>query len=271
METPGFSPESFIFQMKTGLVISLAGILLLLPAVSFAQNEDKDVKPLFYEANILYKKGDYAGAVERYAAMVDKGFENGSIYYNLGNGYLKLGKLGYAILAYEKARTFMPADSDLRANLNYAKSMMGDGGVEAPPENFVALYIKLPFNSLSLNTVTALLVILYAVVMFLLTAMILNPVFARKAALPFAVLAASFLIILTAFGIRYYDEEILKHGIVVQKEVECKYEPIDRATTYYKLREGNDVLILKTWGDWRQIKRLDGKIAWVRKEAVEKV
>ena len=74
-----------------------------------------------------------------------------------------------------------------------------------------------------------------------------------------------------AFAIRYHNEEVLRRGIVVMKEAESKYEPIDASVNYYKLQEGDEVLVLETRGGWRRVKRPDGKIGWVKKEAVEEI
>ena len=43
------------------------------------------------------------------------------VFYNLGNSYQRLGKYGYAILAYERARLLTPRDPDLSANLALAR------------------------------------------------------------------------------------------------------------------------------------------------------
>ena len=76
---------------------------------------------------------------------------------------------------------------------------------------------------------------------------------------------------LGAFAIRFYDEKILHRGIVVEKDVECKYEPIDKSTTFYRPQEGEFVAVVKTRDGWRQIKRIDGKVGWVKQEAVEEI
>ena len=101
--------------------------LMIWPAFSFAQdakaggaNPDK----FFSSANAHYAKGDYAKAVENYVRVLDLVVENGEVYYNLGNCFLKLGRIGYAILCYEKAGRYMPGDSDLKANMNYARSFI---------------------------------------------------------------------------------------------------------------------------------------------------
>jgi len=40
-------------------------------------------------------------AVKLYNQIIDNGYEGAELYYNLGNAYFRLGKLGYAILYYE--------------------------------------------------------------------------------------------------------------------------------------------------------------------------
>ena len=98
---------------------------------------------------------------------------------------------------------------------------------------------------------------------------IINSVFKRRMTILFYPVLIGFLLALGAFGIRYYDEEMLTHGVVVAKEAECKYEPIDKSNNYFTLKEGQEVLILKTRNGWSRIRRLDGKLAWVKSDAVE--
>ena len=80
----------------------------------------------FDEGNQRYQEGDFDGALERYAQILDDGLESGELYYNIGNTYFKLGELGPAILYYERARRLMPGDGDLLANLELARSLTAD-------------------------------------------------------------------------------------------------------------------------------------------------
>lgn len=236
----------------------------------FAEETRKDRNQLFYTAGVYYEKKDYRKAIDEYLKIPDGGFESGSLYYNIANSFFKLGKLGQAILYYEKAARLMPQDSDLKSNLSYARSMAGveDG---KSSKNVIVRAIKRPFRDLNLNAIAISFAILYILAILILAATILNPFIARKFRAIFVLALGLFILDSVAFGIRYYDEEILKHGIVIQKNAECKYEPIDTSTTYYTLPEAGDVIILKTKEDWRQVERADGKIGWVNKEAVEEI
>lgn len=233
--------------------------------------ETKDTTGLFYKANMLYEKGDYAKAVEGYIAILDMGVESGNIYYNMGNGFLRLGKIGHAILCYERAKVLMPGDSDLKANLNYAGSLAGDADSQASPRFILIRMVERLSSDYNLNTIAIVGAVLYAFVILLSIVNIINPILRKKLKLLFFVVLTAFLLDLSAFAVRYHDKEILKYGIVIEKEADAKYEPIDKAMTYYILHEGNRVIALQTRNGWRQIKRLDGKIAWVKKEALEEI
>ncbi len=246
-------------------------ISILFVSQSVAADKPKDMLRSFYDANSLYEKGDYTKAVEEYLNIVDMGLESGNLYYNIGNGFLKLGKIGYAILCYKKAERFIPGDSDLRSNFGYAKALTEDLSPSDQTANILIRALKRPFKDFNLNALAISVLIFYLVVTILLLIFIINPILARRMKFILFVCLAVFSINAAAFAIRYYDEQVLVHGIIIQKAADCKYEPIDKATTYYVLHEGNEVIILETRNGWRQIKRSDGKIAWVKKEAVEEI
>ena len=74
----------------------------------------------YNEANALYRAGNFAAARRSYLEVVDSGVEDARIYYNLGNACFKSGKLGEAILWYERARRLLPHDEDIEANLRFS-------------------------------------------------------------------------------------------------------------------------------------------------------
>jgi tetratricopeptide (TPR) repeat protein len=253
------------------IILVLALSFFILGGHSFADDGAADPNKLFYKANSLYEARDYTKAIEAYLAVLDTGVESGNLYYNIGNSFFKLGKIGYAILCYERARRIVPRDSDLKSNLEYARSFVEDPGYDVPPRNIIFKVVRLPFRALNLSALAILAALLYLCAVALLAASILNRIFARKLRIVTWGIVAIFLFTLSAFSVRFRYEVMQKHGIVVQNDVDCKYEPIDRSTTYYKLGEGSKVLVLKTRNDWRQIRRSDGKISWVKKDAVEPI
>lgn len=247
----------------------LVVIILFILFSSKAFGEDQVAatqNQLFYKAGTYYSDRDYAKALQQYNQILTMGLGSGNFYYNTGNSFFKLGKFGSAILFYEKAKRLMPQDSDLKANLSYAKSITGNETFQRP---LVIKIIEKPFEGYNLNTLALMAAALYLAVILISVVCIINPILAKKFMFIYIILIAALVYALSAFGLRYYDEEILKHGVVIVKEIEAKYEPIDKSTTYYTLREGDDVVVLNTRNGWRQVARPDGKIAWVNKDAVE--
>ena len=53
-------------------------------------------------------------------------YENGQIYYNLGNTYAQLDDIPHAILNYRRAQYFLPHNRQLQANLQYVRSKRQD-------------------------------------------------------------------------------------------------------------------------------------------------
>jgi len=235
------------------------------------QNAAADPNKLFYSANALYEKREYTKALDEYRKIPDVGVDSAHLYYNMANSCFKLGKLGYAILYYEKAKRIMPQDSDLKQNLEYARSLVSGPSYQVPQKKFVISLIKAPFKEFNLNTLTIVMLAAYLLLFLFQTFSVLNPIVAKKVRILHVMAVIIFLMSLGAFAIRYYDEEFLRRGVVVAKNAECRYEPIDKSTVFYKLQEGDDVLISKTRDGWTQIKRGDGKIGWVNADAVGEI
>lgn len=253
---------------------SLALLLLLVSAAFsvYADEPVKDENRSFYTGNVYYEKKDYAKALENYNAALGMGIESGNLYYNMGNAYLKMGKIGYAILSYERAMRLIPQDGDLKSNMIYAKAFApGTSAIEPSGLGYAAALIKSPFGDLNLNVVaiSAISFFLISVVMGIL--FLVTPFLVRRLRILFVISIFMLLWSALVFGIRYYEEEVLKKGVVVIKTAEARYEPVESATVYYKVQEGDEVTVLGTRDGWRHIRRADGKSAWVNEAAVEEI
>jgi len=91
--------------------------LTLIPIVAislFAAQLPGRPESLFDQGNSSYQEGDFAAAEKYYRQVLQSGFENGSLYFNLGNACFKQKKLGEAIYYWEKARRKMPRDPEVR-------------------------------------------------------------------------------------------------------------------------------------------------------------
>lgn len=110
-----------------------AALLLLLASAAGAQEER--IAALLAEGNRLYEAGEWAAAGDAYQRILEYGVHHELVYYNLGNVRFKQGRLGEAILNYERALRLDPRDREAAENLAYASSLTVDR-VEDPEPSF---------------------------------------------------------------------------------------------------------------------------------------
>ena len=244
--------------------------VLVLTADAAEPVASKDPQQAFYAGNALYEKRDYIKALLEYDTALSSGSESGNIYYNIGNGFFKLGKFGYAILYYEKARQFMPDDSDLKSNIAYARSTINDAGYVPQGKEAILAFIVKPFEEFNL-TEMAVMTFIYYICVLCIAAVLILVRRTRKLYLLYIPIFIGFVYFFLVFFIRYDAEIIQSRGVILQKDADVKYEPIDKSTTFYKLREGNVVKILTARNGWCRICRDDGKVGWIKKEAIENI
>src|ERR1017187_8408427 len=108
------------YMYKVAVLVWLLGLSAAIAAPS------DDLKA----ANQLFDTGKFAEAAAVYEKIEPK---TAHVYFNLGNTHFREGKLGLAILDYERAQRLAPRDPDIAANLKFAEQRLGVDDVNAPP------------------------------------------------------------------------------------------------------------------------------------------
>ncbi len=93
-------------------------------------------------------------------SMLEDGFCNGAVYYNLGNAYFRAGDFGRAILNYRKAKLYRPRDPLLEANLQQAL-LSAPGKIAEPPKPWW-LHVMFWTTTLAYPTRVAIALLLFA-------------------------------------------------------------------------------------------------------------
>ena len=106
------------------MLAALGALGVLVAGDAYAQ--ELSATGLMARANERYERGEYAEAAQQYAALIDQGYSDVPLYFNLGNAYLESGDLGRAILNYLRARELSPRDMGIRNNLELARGMTVD-------------------------------------------------------------------------------------------------------------------------------------------------
>jgi tetratricopeptide (TPR) repeat protein len=108
------------------LIVSVSWLFVALaPCLPRAYSEDAGSRErTFVRALELFDSAksneDYREASQLLESLLEDGFKNGAVYYNLGNAYFRAGEYGRAILNYRKALPYRPRDPYLIANLQQA-------------------------------------------------------------------------------------------------------------------------------------------------------
>lgn len=244
-------------------------VLMLASSVYASSDIDMGESPeyIFYQGNSHYKNGLYDEALAEYSKVIEEGLESGNLYFNMGNAYFKKGELGKAVLYYERARRFMPNDSDLKSNYKYAISKLKNS-VDDTERSFIHNILSRSV-AFTIDGLTLLLSSLYiCIVMFFIAIMYFRNI-KRPAVLSITIL--SVLWVLTAYSLYDRTSAIDKEAVIIFQEAEARFEPIESATVHFGLTEGMKVQILESKPDWLKVKRNDGKSGWINKRSAEKI
>jgi len=242
-------------------------IFLILPLYIFAF----DGNDIFNKATGLYNAGQFEQAREIYTTLIDSGYTNSIIYYNLGNSYYRLNKIPQAILSYERAKILDPLNDDIDFNLKLANLKIIDKFEPLPRLFFIEWYEELlnfansdtwAYISIALIWITLLFVFLTFYFSF-----------------PFNVKKSLFMTAVTTFIIGVFTmfmtfrvsikENMQNNAIIFVPSVYVKSSPDNNATDLFILHEGTKVIILESINDWYEVKIQNGNVGWIQKSNFE--
>ena len=228
-----------------------------------------NVEELFRQGNLAYQQKEYQEALQYYQQILSQGYESADLYYNIGNCYYRLNKIGQAILYYEKARRLKPNDPDIRYNLKLANLRILDK-VEEPPRFFLFVWwdaFKYFFSVHQLTRVIPTLVVL--LVMLLIGWLFIRKDRLRRTALYLAVLTGMLLLLLGyVYSVRIGELKIHNEAVVLAPSVTVLSAPNEDSADVFVLHEGVKVKIEEVRDKWAEISLPDGKVGWVKQEVL---
>jgi len=235
-------------------------LLLLIANVLNAQDEQK----IFESANEMYKQQNYEKAIEYYKTLEKYNLISSELFYNLGNSYYKLNKVGPSIYYYEKALKLNPLNKDVQNNLVFARRLALDNIEELPKTVFQKLNSRY-LQKLSYNQWAIVSIVFCALgsLLFLLFYFSNQP---RSKRTFFITSLISFLFLIISLTITYNQFSYFKNNkvaIVFAEETEVRNAPSLNSEEVFTLHEGTKVIVLDTIDDWKKIKIADGKIGWI--------
>jgi len=251
-------------RQKSILIIFILSFVFLFEGSYLTEAFARDnVADTFYRANKEYsagqkamaqrKKEDAVGkfeqAVSLYEQLLESGFINGQIYYNLGNAYYRLGMPGKAIMYYRRAEELLPRNADIKANINQLKRDFVDRETIGQKPEILKVACFWYFY-LSLSAITAVTIYIYLA----LIASILSIIFLsrKKKKKIIIVFASCFLVLVISLGIKAYNHSV-EMGVVIADESKIRYGPGEEYEPRFKIHEGAEVRIEEKKGKWYKV------------------
>jgi tetratricopeptide (TPR) repeat protein len=224
----------------------------------------------FDQANRFYTQQDYDSAVTYYEKIVGSGTSSSVVYFNLGNAYFRLKKLGLARLCYEKAARLDPADQDVATNCKFVASNIVDRAA-AEQRGFVEtalyrLHILMPLRVQLWFCFSLLLAISLLVTAALYVS--------RNQRLWLIYLSTLLAIVLIfsglSMGIKIYASEKSAYAILLEQSVDAKNGP-DGGKVLFTAHEGTKFQIRKTVDAWSLVSLPNGVSGWVENKVLGRI
>lgn len=252
--------------------------LQLIHKVDTAQSADAqvaDIAPvdITQDPMQLYNAKQYEMAARLYEHLLAQQGTHAGYYYNLGNCYYKMNKLGLAILNYERALRITPMDREVKNNLRMAQLKTIDR--VADNQTFVNRIWHRTACLMPLPMINALAIVLFIAFLFFVNAFF----FVRQGKYKriHFYLAISALLICAIFSAmalhaKNYYRSGASEAVVMQSEVAVRSTPSAGGVLLFNLHEGTKVRIT---GDmlsgWYPVSLGADKEGWLPQETVETI
>lgn len=216
------------------------------------------------EADRSYQQGDYERAILLFQGVLKSGQVNGHLHYNLGNAYMRAGRLGPALQHYRIAEVYLPRDGDVEANLRFARDQRKEKSELPAPD---ALH-RILFWSDALSPRELIIATLLLNVLFwgLLAVGRFRTAFNVK---PLSALAAvATLLCGASAGLKHAHLADNPDAVVLEHEISARSGTDVRSVTLFTLKEGAEVKTQSVTPEWVQIDAGEGKRGWVERRFV---
>ncbi len=234
-----------------------------------AKAAEPSIEHVFQQGNRFYEQGHYTQAIACYQEIVNSGFENGYVYYNLGNALLKHERIGEAILHYERAVRLRPRDEDVAFNLDYARAFTLDK--MKPDTGKLLALLQALRDYWTPHEVSIMFTVFYLLFVCFLTLWLCfssqrKPVLLSLSIVPLFLLLCSGSLL--ALQLAHTTNE---EAIILSPEVEAKNGPGEAYSTVFEVHEGAKVRIQREKQEWVEIRLPNNMIGWVNRRVLERI
>jgi len=248
-----------------GALLALCGPAPVTPAFATTSAE------LFQGGNSAYEQGRFRESAEAYEKVLGYGVADPRVHYNLANAYFKLGKLGPAILNYERALRLDPADQDARDNLNLARGQIRDRIEEAEVPYPLKVAQDL-LDTVPVDALCAVFLCLYLAGCGLAGCLPLTRDDTRRRLLGYAAAAIGILALLAGGAfVETIQGRTAARAIVMTDRVDVLSGPSKENTILFTVHEGTRLEVRNRRDGWYQVSLPNAMSGWIPSGLVERV
>lgn len=269
-----------IFKNRTIIkyLIRMFIVILLLNMNIYAKDSNFERETIFKKAVSDYSKKNYNEALKTFQQLENTDKVSFEILFDIGNCYYRLDELGEAIQYWEKAKKLSPSNDDVNFNLKLANVKLMDKVILPKPFFLFKHYNSIRNNINIKHWINYLGIIFLVIILIFITPKLFNnktrlqKKVSKLIFIPKYILILLFVIIsLILFDTVNYNNNN-QFGIVVEKKIKIKTEPITNGETSFILHEGSKVKILSKFNRiWYKVSYFDDKIGWIENSKIGEI
>lgn len=257
------------FRHCVVLLIVLGTLTAIVSTNIFAQESSATSQMAM--ANESYERGEYSETAQQYEALINLGYSDAALYFNLGNAYLESDDLGRAVLSYLRALALTPRDTDVSTNLDLARSRTVDQ-IEVERVSLIESFAYLGRRALNPGELGLVSLVLWVLSGLTIAALIvwrdfpLRTIMRSVTSVIAIVTLASFLLLLGMQFANPYENT----GVVTASTVEVLSGPGSQYPSEFTLHSGAEVRLTDVRHRWYEIALPGGELrGWLPSHTTE--
>jgi tetratricopeptide (TPR) repeat protein len=234
----------------------------LLSSLLLLAGAPAEVERDFEAAHERALAGDHEQAVALYRAVLERGYDDADVHYNLGHVLEDMGRPIEAIVAYERALARAPGDADAKHNLERLRAREVKGAPDPDPE---AAGLDAALGPWIRGAPVG--IVGWLAALALLAACVLRAL--RRAppasAALFALAGLGLLFVAASAAIRSEARAVVVEAAPLREGPDPRFDARGRAAP------GERVRILDRQGALREVQRVDGTTGWIEAAALARL